>query len=150
MTRLPSDGVRRALLIVLLALASAGCSMGDDGVEETASAGEQAAACPAAWKPGWQLADDVGMRVYRPSWMPSLIDAEIGGQWNSDGVAVGRTAATRRLPHEERDVHVNFRGYRARPHPALRRDADVGREDAPPFGPCFSDPRARVRSTARR
>ena len=67
MTWLPSCGVRKALVIVLLALASAGCSMGDDGVEATASAGEQPPACPAAWKPGWQkLADDVGARVYCP------------------------------------------------------------------------------------
>lgn len=139
MTWLPSCGVRRALLIMVLALASAGCSLGDDGVEETASAGEQAATCPAAWKPGWQkLADDVGMRVYCPTWMPSPIDAEIGGQWNSDGVAVGkdRSYLAGFLWHEagSGDVHVNFRGYPGRT--AVPRCLDRKRSI-----PCFSDPR---------
>jgi hypothetical protein len=145
-TWLPSCGVRRALLIVLLALASAGCSMGDDGVEATASEGEQPAACPAAWKPGWQkLADDVGMRVYCPSWMPSPIDAEIGGQWNSDGVAVGkdRSYLAGFLWHEagSGDVHVNFRGYPG--NTAIPRCVDTqtsGGKTRRRSVPCFSDP----------
>ena len=122
----------------MLVLAAAGCSVGDDGVEETASA-RQAPSCPAAWKPGWQrLANDVGERVYCPSWMPSPIDAEIGGQWNSDGAIVDedRSFLAGFLWHEagSGDVHVNFRGYPGRT--AVPRCREARRSV-----PCFSDAR---------
>ncbi|HEV2903257.1 MAG TPA: hypothetical protein VGW30_08355 [Gaiellaceae bacterium] len=138
--------MQRALVIALLALIGAGCSMGDDGVEDTASAREQPAACPAAWKPGWQeLANDVGMRVYCPTWMPSPIDAEIGGQWNSDGVSVGkdRSYLAGFLWHEagSGDVHVNFRGYAGKT--AIPRCIDTqtsGGKTRRRSVPCFSDP----------
>ena len=131
-------GVRRALCIALLALVAAGCSLDDDGVEGQASAGERSAACPAAWKPGWQqLANDAGITVYCPSWMPSPIDAEIGGQWNSDGAIVDKDKSYLAgfLWHEagSGDVHVNFRGYPGRT--AVPRCRDGKRSI-----PCFSDP----------
>jgi hypothetical protein len=126
-------------LIAALALVAAGCSSGDDGVEETASARQAPAGCPAAWKPGWQrLANDVGFRVYCPSWMPSPIDAEIDGQWNSAGVAVGKDGSFLAgfLWHEagSGDVHVNFRGYPGRT--AVPRCRENKRSV-----PCFSDVR---------
>ena len=131
--------MRRALCIALLALVAAGCSLDDDGVEGRASAGAPTPACPAAWKPGWQqLANDVGTRVYCPSWMPSPIDAEIGGQWNSDGVIVDedKSYLAGFLWHEagSGDVHVNFRGYPGRS--AVPRCRDGKRSI-----PCFSDVR---------
>jgi hypothetical protein len=131
--------VRRALCIALLALLAAGCSLDDDGVEGRASADAPTPACPAAWKPGWQqLANDVGTRVYCPSWMPSPIDAEIGGQWNSDGVIVDedKSYLAGFLWHEagSGDVHVNFRGYPGRS--ALPRCREGKRSI-----PCFSDAR---------
>ena len=133
-------------MIAALALVAAGCSMDDDGVEESASAREQPAGCPAAWKPGWQrLANDVGMRVYCPSWMPSPIDAEIGGQWNSDGVVVNKDGSYLAgfLWHEagSGDVHVNFRGYPGRT--AIPRCIDTqtsGGTTRRREVPCFSDP----------
>jgi hypothetical protein len=126
-------------LIAALALVAAGCSSGDDGVEETASARQAPAGCPTAWKPGWQrLANDVGFRVYCPSWMPSPIDAEIDGQWNSAGVAVGKDGSFLAgfLWHEagSGDVHVNFRGYPGRT--AVPRCRENKRSV-----PCFSDVR---------
>lgn len=132
-------------MIVALALAAAGCSYGDDGVEETASAGDRAAACPAAWKAGWQqLANDVGIPVYCPSWMPSPIDAHIGGQWNSDGVIVDddKSYLAGFLWHEagSGDVHVNFRGYPGKT--AIPRCIDTqtsGGKTRRRSVPCFSD-----------
>lgn len=131
--------VRRYLILVPLVLAVSGCSLGDDGVEETASAREKAPACPADWRPGWQqLANRVGVPVYCPSWMPSPIDAEIGGQWASDGAAVGKDKSYLAgfLWHEagSGDVHVNFRGYPGKT--AVPRCVEKRRSI-----PCFSDSR---------
>jgi hypothetical protein len=131
--------VRRFLILAALALAATGCSLGDDGVEETASAREKHPACPAAWKPGWQqLANRVGAPVYCPSWMPSPIDAEIGGQWSSGGAAVDKDKSYLAgfLWHEagSGDVHVNFRGYPGKT--AMPRCVENRRSI-----PCFSDPR---------
>jgi hypothetical protein len=137
--------VHKALVIVLLALVSAGCSMGDDGVEETASGRQRSAGCPAAWEPGWQkLADDVGMRVYCPSWMPSPIDAEIGGQWNSDGAIVDedKSYLAGFLWHEagSGDVHVNFRGYPGKTAiPQCLDTQTSGGKTRRRSVPCFSD-----------
>lgn len=131
--------MRRALCLALLALVAAGCSLDDDGVEGSASAGEPKPACPAAWKPGWQeLANAVGTRVYCPSWMPSPIDAEIGGQWNSDGPIVDKDKSYLAgfLWHEagSGDVHVNFRGY---PGKTAMPSCREGKRTIP----CFSDAR---------
>ena len=124
-------------MIAFAALVAAGCAGGED-VEPAAEA-KPRAACPSAWKPGWQkLANRVGFAVYCPSWMPSPIDAEIGGQWNSDGVAVDRDRSYLAgfLWHEagSGDVHVNFRGYPNRTAVPRCRE---GRRSIP----CFSDAR---------
>ena len=131
--------VRRFLILAALALTATGCSLGGDGVEGMASARESRPTCPAAWKPGWQrLANRVGAPVYCPSWMPSPIDAEIGGQWNSDGAAVDedKSYLAGFLWHEASsgDVHVNFRGYPGRN--AMPQCREHRRSI-----PCFSDPR---------
>jgi hypothetical protein len=131
--------VLRFLTLAALALVVTGCSLRGDSVEGTASARETPPACPAAWKGGWQrLANRVGAPVYCPSWMPSPIDAEIGGQWNSDGPAVGkdRSYLAGFLWHEASsgDVHVNFRGYPGKS--AMPRCVENRRSI-----PCFSDPR---------
>ena len=128
--------MRRFFLIGLVALIASGCASGGD-VDPAAEAKPRAASCPAAWKPGWQdLANRVRIPVYCPSWMPSPIDAEIGGQWNSDGVSVGRDRSYLAgfLWHEagSGDVHVNFRGYPGRTAVPRCRE---GRRSIP----CFSD-----------
>jgi hypothetical protein len=97
------------------------------------------AGCPPALKPEWQqLANRVGVPVYCPNWMPSPLDADIGGQWNSDGPIVDRDRSylVGFLWHEagSGDVHVNFRGYPGRT--AVPRCRDGKRSI-----PCFSDPR---------
>jgi hypothetical protein len=128
----------RVVLAFCLLAALSGCSFGGD-TEETASATAPARGCPAAWKPGWQrLANRVDAPVYCPSWMPSPLDALIGGQWNSGGPIVDRDRSylVGFLWHEagSGDVHVNFRAYPGKTAMPLCRD---GKRSIP----CFSDPR---------
>jgi len=135
--------VPRLLIVPVLALAVvlAGCS-GDDKVEGAAAV-KPRAACPPALKPEWQrLANRVQAPVYCPSWMPSPLDADIGGQWNSGGPLVDkdRSYLVGFLWHEagSGDVHVNFRGYPGRT--AMPRCIERKR----PI-PCFSDARGTKR-----
>jgi hypothetical protein len=129
-------GLRQLVLLAALGVGLAGCS-GDDKVEGSAAARE-AAGCPQALKPEWQrLANRVGVPIYCPNWMPSPLDADIGGQWNSDGPIVDRDRSylVGFLWHEagSGDVHVNFRGYPGKT--AVPRCRDGKRSI-----PCFSDP----------
>jgi hypothetical protein len=133
--------VRRLLILPALALLLAGCS-GEDKAE-SAPAAKDHAGCPSAVKPEWQrLANRVKAPVYCPSWMPSPLDAEIGGQWNSDGALVDRDRSylVGFLWHEagSGDVHVNFRGYPGQT--AMPRCLERRR----PI-PCFSDARGTKR-----
>jgi hypothetical protein len=128
--------VSSLVLLVVLGGVLAGCS-GDDKVARSASA--TPAGCPAALKPEWQrLANRVGAPVYCPNWMPSPLDADIGGQWNSGGPVVNRDRSylVGFLWHEANsgDVHVNFRGFPGKT--AMPRCLDGKRSI-----PCFSDPR---------
>jgi hypothetical protein len=142
--------VRRRLILPVVALVLAGCS-GDDKVAGTAAA-KQRAGCPAALMPDWRrLANRVGAPVYCPSWMPSPLDADIGGQWNSGGPIVDRDGSylVGFLWHEagSGDVHVNFRGYPGRTR--IPRCVDVltsGRKTRRRSIPCFSDPRGTRRA----
>jgi hypothetical protein len=127
----------RVALLLVLAAALAGCSFRNEAKETAAAPAPRG--CPADWKPGWQrLANRVDIPVYCPSWMPSPLDASIGGQWNSAGPVVNtdRSYLVGFLWHEASsgDVHVNFRGYPGRA--AIPRCRDGKRSI-----PCFSDPR---------
>jgi hypothetical protein len=122
-----------AIIPVFLVLLTA-CS-GKDGVEGNAAVKPRG--CPTAVRPDWQrLANRVGVPVYCPSWMPSPLDADIGGQWNSSGPAVGRDRSYLLgfLWHEagSGDIHVNFRGYPGKT--AVPRCKEGSRSV-----PCFSD-----------
>lgn len=133
--------MRALLALPLLVLLLAGCS-GDDKAEGSAAARPRPA-CPAAYKAEWQrLANRVHVPVYCPSWMPSPLDADIGGQWNSDGPIVDkdRSYLVGFLWHEAGagDVHVNFRAYPGRT--AVPRCKD-GKQTVP----CFSDARGTKR-----
>jgi hypothetical protein len=129
-------GVGSLILLVVLGGALAGCS-GDEKIENSASA--RPAGCPEALKPEWQqLANRVGAPVYCPNWMPSPLDADINGQWNSSGPIVNRDRSflVGFLWHEANsgDVHVNFRGFPGKT--AMPQCLDGKRAI-----PCFSDPR---------
>jgi hypothetical protein len=129
-------GLGQLVLLVVLGAALAGCSR-DEKIESRASA--RPAGCPPALKPEWQrLANRVGAPVYCPNWMPSPLDADIGGQWNSSGPIVNRDRSflVGFLWHEANsgDVHVNFRGFPGKT--TMPRCLDRRRSI-----PCFSDPR---------
>jgi hypothetical protein len=136
----------RVVLLFVCVAALAGCSYGDKA-EDTAAAESQAGGCPAAWKAGWQrLANRVDVPVYCPNWMPSPLDASIGGQWNSDGPIVDkdRSYLVGFLWHEagSGDVHVNFRGYPGRTTVPQCIDVQTtGGKTRRREVPCFSDPR---------
>jgi hypothetical protein len=137
-------GLREVVLLAAVGAALVGCSR-EDKVEGSAAA-EPATGCPAALKPEWQqLANRVRVPVYCPNWMPSPLDADIGGQWNSSGPIVGRDRhfLVGFLWHEagSGDVHVNFRGYPGRT--AVPRCIDVqttAGKTRRSSVPCFSDP----------
>jgi len=136
-----------ALGAVLVAVA-AGCS-GSESEESSAATPKPkaAATCPAKWRAGWQqLANRIGVPVYCPTWMPSPLDAEIGGQWNSGGPSVSkdRSYLVGFLWHEANsgDVHVNFRAYPGKT--TIPRCSDTQRVDGKIRRrsiPCFSDAR---------
>jgi hypothetical protein len=136
----------RVVLLVVCVAALAGCSYGNK-TEDTAAAKSQARGCPAAWKAGWQrLANRVDVPVYCPNWMPSPLDASIGGQWNSDGPIVDkdRSYLVGFLWHEagSGDVHINFRGYPGRTTVPQCIDVQTtGGKTRRREVPCFSDPR---------
>ena len=84
-----------------------------------AAAGTHALTCPAAWQSGWvRLADKVQAPVYCPTWMPSPLDAHIGGQWQDIySISKDHSYLVSFLEHGDLgsgDVHVNFRGYPGR------------------------------------
>jgi hypothetical protein len=129
------------MILPVLAVVLVGCS-GEDKAQSAAAA-KNRASCPTAFKAEWQrLANRVKAPVYCPGWMPSPLDADIGGQWNSDGAHVDedRSYLVGFLWHEagSGDVHVNFRGYPGRT--AMPRCLERRR----PI-PCFSDARGTKR-----
>ena len=80
--------------------------------------------------PGWQkLANRIRTPVYCPSWVPSPLDAKIGGQWSS-GASVGkdRSYLAGFIWFEKgSEVHINLRGYPGRTAiPKCRNDEQAG------------------------
>jgi hypothetical protein len=128
-----------ALAFLLLLLGSA-CGSVDSSSKARAA---QTKACPAAWQPGWQkLANRIHAPVYCPGWVPSPLDAHIGGQW-STGVSVGkdRSYLAGFIWFEKgSEVHVNFRGYPGRTAiPRCRNDEQAGGKRVKTYVPCFAD-----------
>lgn len=132
-----------AAVMGAIALAVSGC--GGTGQSPAAAAPEGVAkpSCPAGWRPGWQkLADRVGARVYCPSWLPSPLTGQIGGQWSS-GAQVGSDrsylAGFIWVEHGD-EVHVNLRGYPGRTAiPRCLIEEQVHKRLVRTHVPCFSD-----------
>ena len=112
----------RVALLAVLAVALAGCGGRDTIATSAAGAPANAVACPQAWKAGWQrVANDVGAPVYCPRWMPSPLDARIGGVYRN-GRWVDKKDKSYLVSFVWIDsdsgvsgeVHVNFRGYPGR------------------------------------
>lgn len=103
------------------------------------------AGCPPAWRPGWQaLADEVGVPVYCPRWVPAPLDGKIGGERNSvREVDRDRSYLVSFVYQQEgEEVHVNFRAYPGRTTvPRCRSVEIVGGKKIERTVPCFSDPR---------
>jgi hypothetical protein len=131
--------VKRLGVLVAAVVVLAGCGT-SDSVNASAKV-----RCPAAALAGWQrLADHIDAPVFCPSWMPTPLDAVIGGQW-ADVDSVGRDGSylVSFLWHEKGsgDVHVNFRGYPGRIAMPKCRDLSTDR-----VVPCFSDRRGTKRA----
>ncbi len=108
--------------------------------------------CPAAWRAGWQaLANKVQAPVYCPTWMPSPLDAKIGGQYQ-DIYSIGknRSYLVSFLEHGDAgsgDVHVNFRGYPGRINiPTCNTTILEGSKTIRGTTRCFSDAYAKIRA----
>jgi len=117
-----------------------------------AAAFPHAQTCPAAWQSGWaRLANKIQAPVYCPTWMPSPLNAQIGGEWE-DIYSIGkdRSYLVSFLAHGDLgsgDVHVNFRGYPGRTTiPRCQTIALEGSKTIRGVGPCFADPAGTVRA----
>jgi hypothetical protein len=134
----------RAFLVV--AAAAAGLAVVSVVPAASSRPAEQAAACPAAWRAGWQkLADRIQSPVYCPTWMPAPLDAKIGGAY-TDIVSVKRDRSylISFLSHDQGDVHVNFRGYPGRTKlPVCKERNTKGKYVSMP---CFSVPHGTIRA----
>src|SRR5262249_51272384 len=106
------EAVKRLAIPALAAFLFAGCGS-NQAVNVSAKL-----RCPAKAAAGWQrLADRIHAPVFCPSWMPSPLDARIGGPWTDvNSVSRDRSYLVSFLWHEKDsgDVHVNFRGYPGR------------------------------------
>lgn len=135
--------VAAALVAVAVALL-AGCG-GSERADDAAPTGS----CPAAWAAGWQrVADELGSDVYCPRWMPSPLDAEIGGRYRNvtevsdDAYLVSFLYVERESGGVADEVHVNFRGYPGSTDvPACEDTRTDGDTTTRVEVPCFSDPR---------
>jgi hypothetical protein len=139
--------VRKALLVSLAGAAVvAGC--GGKDAATTSASGAPAAACPKAWKAGWQkLANDVGAAVFCPSWMPEPVDARIGGAYKN-GRWVDKKDRSYLVSFlwldsdagVSSEVHLNFRGYPGRTSiPNCQTTRTVKGKTVHGTVPCFAD-----------
>jgi len=128
------EAVKRLAIPALAAFLFAGCGS-NQAVNVSAKL-----RCPAKAAAGWQrLADRIHAPVFCPSWMPSPLDARIGGPWTDvNSVSRDRSYLVSFLWHEKDsgDVHVNFRGYPGRRGMPTCRDLATNKKV-----PCFSDRR---------
>jgi hypothetical protein len=142
---------RHAHLLPLVVLLLVSCGGHAAAQHETAGPGtgvSRPAACPAAWRTGWQrLADRVHATVYCPAWMPPPLSGTLGraaaGQTSSTVFVVpGRRYLVSQIWSETStgEVHVNLAGYIGRTA-VPRCDAGAGSRR-----PCFGGPAGSVRA----
>jgi hypothetical protein len=137
---------------VLAALVGALFAVGCGSEVRVADSAPAAPACPSAWLGGWQkLANQIRKPVYCPSWMPSPLDAQIGGQY-ANGRSVGGDRSYLvsfvSVDHDvggiSGEVHVNFRGYPGRiAVPVCQDTITENGATRRTRVPCFADPRSR-------
>jgi hypothetical protein len=94
------------LAVVVVVVAACGSSDSSSGSKP------QATVCPKAWAASWQTwADQVGMTIYCPGWLPSPIDGVIHGQWNTARVPDKQWQLGYAWLEQGELVHVVFEGY---------------------------------------
>jgi hypothetical protein len=139
-----------ALALAAVSLVVAGCGARGQQPRVPAAATGAAAACPKPWRAGWQrIANRAGVTVYCPTWMPSPLDALIGGTYaNTTAVSADRSYLVSFLSVEREaggvgsEVHVNFRGYPGSTRIPVCEDTRTdGARVTRVRIPCFSDPR---------
>ena len=127
---------------------AAGC--GDVEGAKRAEAAASKPSCPASWRAGWQrLANRAQAPVYCPAWVPSPLDAKIGGRL-STGASVSKDrsylAGFIWFERGSGEVHINLRGYPGRTAiPGCRADEQAGGKRIRKTIPCFSDPQGTKR-----
>lgn len=131
-----------AALAAVVAIA-AGCSGVDAAKRADAAAAKPS--CPASWRAGWQrLANRIDAPVYCPAWVPSPLDAKIGGRWSTGASASKDRSYLAGFIWFERgsgEVHINLRGYPGHSAiPGCREDEQAGGKRIRKTIPCFSDP----------
>jgi len=137
--------VRTTLLILLAALALAGCGANSSGNKAAAVevSAKTARACPAAWHTTWQkLANRIKAPVYCPGWLPDPLTGQIGGRWNNiDSVGKDRSYLIGFVWQElGQEIHINLRGYPGVTKvPTCRSVELVGGKSHVTKIPCFDD-----------
>ena len=128
-----------ALLAALLAASSA-----LTGSRSSAAAVRGAAACPGAWKAGWQkLANRIHAPVYCPSWMPQPLDGRFGSdvyQFEQLDKQGGYLVSFLYYETGSTEVHVNFHRW---PGTAMPRCRDL---ESKRMLPCYSDAAGRTQA----
>ena len=128
---------RFGAVLSLLVVLGAGCTRADgDG-------GAQAAArpaCPHEFRADWQhLADDIGVAVFCPSWLPTGLTAALGHHGEAD--ADGSYQAGFHDPElRSAEVHVVLSAYPHKRRPPRCEDIDTGE-----IVSCWLEPSGRKR-----
>src|SRR3954470_20096508 len=138
--------MKRLRVLVLAALALAGCGSANDSVNASAQV-----RCPARSLAGWQrLADRIHAPVFCPAWIPDPLDGVIGSKWNNiDEVSRDRSYLMSWVWQETGpgaaggEKHVNLRGSPGRN--GIPRCVDADSKNRTPI-PCFSGPGGTVRA----
>jgi hypothetical protein len=139
-----------ALVVVTVGLSACGGGSGGRATDATTTAAPKA--CPKAWAADWQrLANDVGVAVYCPGWMPYPLDAKIDGTYRN-GRWVDKKDKSYLVSFLwvdsdagiSREVHVNLRGYPGRTTvPTCESVLTVQGKTVRTRMPCFTDVRER-------
>ena len=128
---------RLAPILALVAVVGAGCARGgDDG-------GAQAAPrplCPKEFRAEWQhLANDIGVAVFCPSWLPTGLTAELGHHSEAD--PDGSYQAGFHDPElRSAEVHVVLSAYPHKSRPPRCEDLKTNK-----IGSCWLEPSGRKR-----
>jgi hypothetical protein len=144
------ESVKRLGVLVMAALALAGCAESDSMPRRAADPSSSPPRCSAAALAGWQrLANRISAPVYCPTWLPDPLDGVIGSRWNNIDEVDGDRSYLMSWVWQETgpgaaggELHVNLRSYPGRVRIPSCVNAD---SESRELIPCFSDPGGKVR-----